>query len=165
MSKITLKVNGGMHTLDIDPSTPLLYILRNDLGLQGPKFGCGLGQCGACTVIVNGSAIRSCITSASSVKGEITTLEGIAKGGKLHPLQQAWIDEQVPQCGFCQNGQIMTAKALLDKIPSPTDAQIRDGMNGVLCRCMTFYRVQAAIKRGAKAIADARHSAKAGVTA
>jgi len=165
MSNVTLKVNGSTHILDIEPGTPLLYILRNDLGLQGPKFGCGLGQCGACTVIVNGSAIRSCITSASSVKGEITTLEGIAKGGKLHPLQQAWIDEQVPQCGFCQNGQIMTAKALLDKIPSPTDAQIREGMNGVLCRCMTFYRVQAAIKRGAKAIADARSSVKSEVTA
>jgi aerobic-type carbon monoxide dehydrogenase small subunit (CoxS/CutS family) len=165
MSNVTLRVNGSTHTLDIEPSTPLLYILRNDLGLQGPKFGCGLGQCGACTVIVNGSAIRSCITSASSVKGEITTLEGIAKGGKLHPLQKAWIDEQVPQCGFCQNGQIMTAKALLDKIPSPTDAQIREEMNGVLCRCMTFYRVQAAIKRGAKAIADARPSVKTEVTA
>jgi aerobic-type carbon monoxide dehydrogenase small subunit (CoxS/CutS family) len=165
MSKITLKVNGSTHTLDIEPATPLLYILRNDLGLQGPHFGCGLGQCGACTVIVNGSAIRSCITPVSSVKAEITTLEGIAKGGKLHPLQQAWIDEQVPQCGFCQNGQIMTAKALLDKVPSPTDAQIREGMNGVLCRCMTFYRVQAAIKRGAKAIADARHSVKTEVKA
>jgi len=165
MSNVTLKVNGRSHTLDIEPGTPLLYILRNDFGLQGPKFGCGLGQCGACTVIVNGSAIRSCITSATAVKGEITTLEGIAKGGKLHPLQQAWIDEQVPQCGFCQNGQIMTAKALLDKIPSPTDAQIREGMNGVLCRCMTFYRVQAAIKRGAKTIADARQAAKAEVTA
>jgi aerobic-type carbon monoxide dehydrogenase small subunit (CoxS/CutS family) len=165
MSNVTLRVNGSTHTLDIEPGTPLLYILRNDLGLQGPKFGCGLGQCGACTVIVNGSAIRSCITSASSVKGEITTLEGIAKGGKLHPLQKAWIDEQVPQCGFCQNGQIMTAKALLDKIPSPTDAQIREEMNGVLCRCMTFYRVQAAIKRGAKAIADARPSVKTEVTA
>jgi aerobic-type carbon monoxide dehydrogenase small subunit (CoxS/CutS family) len=114
---------------------------------------------------MNGVAIRSCITPTSSVKAEITTLEGLAKGGKLHPLQQAWIDEQVPQCGFCQNGQIMTAKALLDKIPNPSDAQLREGMNGVLCRCMTFYRVQAAIKRGAKAIADARHSAKTGVTA
>src|SRR6266481_4636351 len=153
MSNVTLKVNGGMHTLDIDPSTPLLYILRNDLGLQGPRFGCGLGQCGACTVIVNGVATRSCITPASSVKGEITTLEGIAKVGKLHPLQQAWIDEQVPQCGFCQNGQIMTAKALLDKNPKPTDAQIREAMNRTLCRCMTYYRVQLAIKRAAKAIA------------
>jgi len=150
---ITLKVNGGSHTLDIDPSTPLLYILRNDLGLQGPRFGCGLGQCGACTVIINGVAIRSCITPASTVKGEITTLEGLAKGGKLHPLQQAWIDEQAPQCGFCQNGQIMTAKALLDKNPKPTDAQIRQGMAGALCRCMTYYRIQAAVKRAAKVMA------------
>jgi aerobic-type carbon monoxide dehydrogenase small subunit (CoxS/CutS family) len=165
MSKITLKVNGSTHILDLEPGTPLLYILRNELGLQGPRFGCGLGQCGACTVIVNGSAIRSCITPVSSVKAEITTLEAIAKGGKLHLLQQAWIDEQVPQCGFCQNGQIMTAKALLDKIPDPSDAQIREAMNGVLCRCMTFYRVQAAIKRGAKAISDARKLEKTKVTA
>jgi aerobic-type carbon monoxide dehydrogenase small subunit (CoxS/CutS family) len=156
MSNINLKVNGSTHTVDVDPSTPLLYILRNDLGLQGPRFGCGLGQCGACTVIVNGQAIRSCITPASSVKSEITTLEGIATKGRLHPLQQAWIDEQVPQCGFCQNGQIMTAKALLDKNPSPTDAQIRDGMNKTLCRCMTYYRINAAIKRAAKTIADSR---------
>src|SRR3979490_2413165 len=147
MRNITLKVNGKTQTLDVDPTTPLLYILRNDLGLQGPRFGCGLGQCGACTVIINGVATRSCITPTSAVKGEITTLEGIAKGGKLHPLQQAWIDEQVPQCGFCQNGQIMTAKALLDKNPKPTDTQIRDAMNRTLCRCMTYYRVQAAIKR------------------
>ena len=111
MSKITLKVNGGTPTLDIDPSTPLLYILRNDLGLQGPRFGCGLGQCGACTVLINGVATRSCITPTSAVKNEITTLEGLAKNGVLHPLQQAWIDEQVPQCGFCQNGQILTARS------------------------------------------------------
>ena len=156
MSNITLTVNAKVHTVDVDPSTPLLYILRNDLGLQGPRFGCGLGQCGACTVIINGVAIRSCITQASAVKGDITTLEGLAKGGKLHPLQQAWIDEQVPQCGFCQNGQLMTAKALLDKNPNPSDAQIRAGMNGVLCRCMTYYRVQAAIKRGAKLMAENR---------
>ncbi len=156
MSNITLKVNGSAHTLDIDPSTPLLYILRNDLGLQGPRFGCGLGQCGACTVIVNGQAIRSCITPVSSVKSEVTTLDGLAVQGRLHPLQQAWIDEQVPQCGFCQNGQIMTAKALLDKTPNATDAQIREGMNKTLCRCMTYYRIQAAIKRAAKAMADAR---------
>ena len=155
MSNIALKVNGRTHTLDIDPSTPLLYILRNDLGLQGPRFGCGLGQCGACTVIINGAAIRSCITPASAGKGEITTLEGLAKGGKPHPLQQAWIDEQVPQCGFCQNGQIMTAKVLLDKNPKPTDAQIREAMNRTLCRCMTYYRIQAAIKRAATAIAAA----------
>jgi aerobic-type carbon monoxide dehydrogenase small subunit (CoxS/CutS family) len=152
--KTTLKVNGRTHTLDVDPSAPLLYILRNDLGLQGPHFGCGLGQCGLCTVIINGAATRSCITPLSSVKGEITTLEGLATNGKLHPVQQAWIDEQVPQCGFCQNGQIMTAKALLDKNPNPTDEQIRAGMNGTLCRCMTYYRVQAAIKRASKLLAE-----------
>jgi len=165
MSNTTLKVNGSTHTLDVDPSTPLLYILRNDLGLQGPRFGCGLGQCGACTVIVNGQAIRSCITPVSSVKSEITTLEGIATQGRLHPLQQAWIDEQVPQCGFCQNGQIMTAKALLDKNPTPTDTQIREGMNKTLCRCMTYYRIQAAIKRAAKTIADSRPAAEKEVVA
>ena len=150
MSKISLRVNGATHALDVDTATPLLYILRNDIGLQGPRFGCGLGQCGACTVIINGAAIRSCITPVSTVKGEITTLEGLAKGGTLHPLQQAWIDEQVPQCGFCQNGQIMTAKVLLDKNPNPTDAQIREGMARTLCRCLTYYRIQAAIKRAAK---------------
>jgi len=157
---LTLRVNGKSHTLDVDPSTPLLYILRNDLGLQGPRFGCGLGQCGVCTVLINGAAVRSCITPASVVKGEITTLEGLAKDGKLHPIQQAWIDEQVPQCGFCQNGQIMTAKALLDKNPKPTDAQIREAMNGVLCRCMTYYRVQAAIKRTIKTMAAEQGSGK-----
>ena len=149
MAKLTLRVNGTSHTLDIDPSTPLLYVLRNDLDLHGPRFGCGLGQCGACTVIINGTATRSCITPASAVKGEVTTLEGLLKDGALHPVQQAWIEEQVPACGFCQNGQIMAAKALLDRTPNPTDAQIRDGMAGVLCRCMTYYRVQAAIKRAA----------------
>ena len=128
MSKVTLKVNGKSHTVDVEPSTPLLYVLRNDLGLQGPRFGCGLGQCGACTVIIKGEAVRSCITPVSTVRAEITTLEGLAPNGVLHPLQQAWIDEQVPQCGFCQNGQILTAKALLDQNPNPTDAQIRQGM-------------------------------------
>ena len=150
MSQITLKVNGAAHTVDVEPLTPLLYVLRNDLALQGPRFGCGLGQCGACTVIINGVATRSCITTTSSVKSEVTTLEGLSRNGRLHPLQQAWIDEQVPQCGFCQNGQIMTAKALLDRNPHPTDAQIRAGMAGTLCRCMTYYRIQAAIRRVAK---------------
>jgi aerobic-type carbon monoxide dehydrogenase small subunit (CoxS/CutS family) len=154
MSNVTLKVNGKTHTLDIDPATPLLYILRNDLNLRGPRFGCGLGQCGACTVIINGVATRSCVTLTSSVKNEVTTLEGLAKDGKLHPIQQAWIEEQVPQCGYCQNGQMMTAKALLDKNPHPTDAQIREGMARTLCRCMTYYRVQAAVKRAAKMIAS-----------
>ena len=156
MSKVTLKVNGSVHALDVEPATPLLYILRNDLGLQGPRFGCGLGQCGACTVIINGAAVRSCVTAVSSVKSEITTLEGLSTQGRLHPLQQAWIEEQAPQCGFCQNGQIMTAKAMLDKIPNPSDTQIRETMNATLCRCMTHYRVQAAIKRAAKMIAERR---------
>ena len=151
-SKIALKVNGATHTVDVDPSTPLLYVLRNDLGLQGPHFGCGLGQCGACAVIISGVATRSCITPVSSVRGEVTTLEGLATNGALHPIQQAWIDEQVPACGFCQNGQILTAVSLLRRTPHPTDAQIREGMAGVLCRCMTYYRVQAAIKRAASAM-------------
>jgi aerobic-type carbon monoxide dehydrogenase small subunit (CoxS/CutS family) len=153
MSAITLKVNGATHTVDVEPSTPLLYILRNDLGLQGPRFGCGLGQCGSCTVIINGVATRSCVTQVSTVRNEITTLEGLATGGRLHPVQQAWIEEQVPQCGFCQNGQIMTAVALLRRNPHPNDAQIRDGMARTLCRCMTYYRVQAAIKRVAQGVA------------
>jgi aerobic-type carbon monoxide dehydrogenase small subunit (CoxS/CutS family) len=152
MSQITLKVNGKAHRVDVEPRTPLLYVLRNDLDLHGPRFGCGLGQCGACTVIVDGAAVRSCITQVSTVKGEITTLEGLIKDNTLHPIQQAWIDEQVPACGFCQNGQILTAKVLLDRTPHPTDAQIRTGMAGVLCRCMTYYRVQAAIKRAANAM-------------
>jgi nicotinate dehydrogenase subunit A len=157
MANVTLRVNGQARTVDVAPSTPLLYVLRNDLELQGPRFGCGLGQCGACTVLVKGAAVRSCVTPVSSVQGsEITTLEGLATNGKLHPLQQAWIDEQVPACGYCQNGQILTAKALLDRTPNPTDAQIRQGMASTLCRCMTYYRIQAAIKRAAMAMrADA----------
>lgn len=151
MSRISLTVNGTSHTVDVEPSTPLLYVLRNDLDLRGPRFGCGLGQCGACTVIVKGEAVRSCVRPVSSVAGEeITTLEGLAVNGKLHPVQQAWIDEQVPQCGFCQNGQILTAKALLDRNPNPSDQEIRQAMDRTLCRCMTYYRVQAAIKRVAR---------------
>lgn len=154
MATITLRVNGTAHTVNVDPTTPLLYVLRNDLDLHGPHFGCGLGQCGACTVLVKGEAVRSCIRSVSSIQGaEITTLEGLAANGTLHPIQQAWIDEQVPQCGYCQNGQMLTAKALLDAHPNPTDAQIREGMQGVLCRCMSYYRINAAIKRAAKVAA------------
>jgi len=153
MARISLTVNGKKQVVDADPDTPLLYVLRNDLELNGPKFGCGLGQCGACTVIVNGAAVRSCITPTSSVRGEVITLEGLASNGKLHPLQQAWIDEQVPQCGFCQNGQILTAKVMLDKNPHPTDAEIRESMNATLCRCMSYARVQTAIKRAAKVMA------------
>ena len=154
MSNFTLRVNGKTQTVDVEPSTPLLYVLRNDLDCQGPRFGCGLGQCGACTVLIKGEAVRSCVRAVSTVQGaEIITLEGLATNGKLHPIQQAWIDEQVPQCGFCQNGQILTAKALLDKNPSPTDTEIRQAMQGVLCRCMTYYRIHAAIKRAAKVTA------------
>jgi aerobic-type carbon monoxide dehydrogenase small subunit (CoxS/CutS family) len=155
MSRITLTVNGTPHLVDVEPSVPLLYVLRNDLGLEGPRFGCGLGQCGACTVIIKGEAVRSCTRAVSTAQGtDITTLEGLARDGVLHPLQRAWIDEQVPQCGFCQNGQILTAKALLDRNPHPTDAEIRQGMQGTLCRCMTYYRIQAAIKRAAKEMAS-----------
>ena len=150
MSIINLHVNGESHQVDVDPSTPLLYVLRNDLGLRGPRFGCGLGQCGTCSVIVDGVARRSCAMPVSQVRGQITTLEGLSKNGKLDPLQQAWIDEQVPQCGYCHNGQIINARALLDRNPHPTLAEIRSAMEGALCRCMTYYRVQAAILRVAR---------------
>jgi aerobic-type carbon monoxide dehydrogenase small subunit (CoxS/CutS family) len=164
MSNITLRVNGKSHTVDVDPATPLLYVLRNDLGMQGPRFGCGLGQCGACTVLIKGEAVRSCVRQVSAVQGaDITTLEGLAVNGKLHPVQQAWIDEQVPQCGYCQNGQILTAKALLERNPNPTDAEIRQGMQGALCRCMTYYRVQAAVRRAAKSMAGTQTQAGRGV--
>jgi aerobic-type carbon monoxide dehydrogenase small subunit (CoxS/CutS family) len=165
VSEIELKVNGASHTLDVEPATPLLYILRNDLDLRGPRFGCGLGQCGACKVIINGAAVFSCITPVSSVKGEVITLEGLASNGRLDPVQQAWIDEQAPQCGFCQNGQIMTAKALLDKNPHPTDAQIREAMNGTLCRCMSYFRVQSAIQRAIKTMAEGSPAAGKDVVA
>jgi aerobic-type carbon monoxide dehydrogenase small subunit (CoxS/CutS family) len=167
MPGITITVNGTRREVQAAGDTPLLYVLRNDLELSGPQFGCGLSQCGACSVLVNGKEARSCVLTLTGAAGkEITTLEGLPdrwakqKGlpaaeaaQALHPVQQAWIDEQVPQCGFCQNGQIMTAKALLDRNPHPTDAQIREGMARTLCRCMTYYRVQAAIKRVAKGVA------------
>jgi aerobic-type carbon monoxide dehydrogenase small subunit (CoxS/CutS family) len=155
MAVVSLRVNGSTHEVDVDPATPLLYVLRNDLNLRGPRFGCGLAQCGSCTVLIDGVAVRSCVLPVSAVSTEITTLEGLAKDGQLHPLQQAWIDEQVPQCGYCQNGQILTAKALLDRNPNPTDAEIREGMEGALCRCMTYYRIQQAIKRVARGPAGA----------
>ena len=144
-------LNGERRAVRAAAETPLLYVLREEFGLNAAKFGCGLGQCGACTVLIDGEAVRSCITPVSQVKSEVTTLEGLSVDGKPHPIQQAWIEEQVPQCGYCQNGQMLTAKALLDRTPNPTDAQIRQGMERVLCRCMTYYRVQAAIKRAARA--------------
>jgi nicotinate dehydrogenase subunit A len=153
MSAITLKVNGRTHTLDLDPATPLLYALSDDLELRGPKFGCGLGQCGACTAIVNGSEVRSCVTPVSTVVGkEITTLEGLGTPEKPHPLQKAFIDEQAAQCGFCLNGVILTAKVFLDKNPKATEAQIQQALSGVLCRCFAHTRMLAAIQRVANGV-------------
>jgi nicotinate dehydrogenase subunit A len=148
MSAINLKVNGKVHAVDVDPTTPLLYVLSDDLALNGPKFGCGLGQCGACTVIVKGQAIRSCITPVKSVEGaEIITLESLGTAEKPHPLQQAFIEEQAAQCGFCVNGVIMTAKAFLDKNPKASEQEIQQAMSGVLCRCFTHARMLQAINK------------------
>ena len=153
MSVLNLKVNGQTHSLDVDPATPLLYVLSDDLALRGPKFGCGLGQCGSCTVIVKGNAIRSCITPVAAMAGsEITTLEGLGTIEKPHPIQKAFIDEQAMQCGVCINGVIMTAKAFLDRNPKATDAQIRQAMSGVLCRCHGNGRMIRAIKRYAQEV-------------
>jgi nicotinate dehydrogenase subunit A len=148
MSSITLTVNAKPQTVDVDPATPLLYVLSDDLGLHGPKFGCGLGQCGACTVIVKGRAVRSCVTPVSAVSGaEIMTLEGLGTVERPHPLQQAFIDEEAAQCGFCLSGVILTAKALLDQNPKASDAEIHQAMSTVLCRCFTNVRMLRAIKR------------------
>jgi nicotinate dehydrogenase subunit A len=153
MSAITLKVNGRPHNVDVDPSTPLLYVLSDDLELRGPKFGCGLGQCGSCTVIVKGQAVRSCVTTVASVAGsDIATIEGLGTLEKPHPIQQAFIDEQAMQCGYCVNGVIMTAKAFLDRTPKATDEQLRQAMGGVLCRCASHTRMFRAIKRYAKGV-------------
>ena len=154
MALISLRVNGTSRSVDVDPATPLLYVLRNDLDLHGPRFGCGLGQCGAYTVIIKGEAVRSCIRPVSTVAGaEITTLEGIAQNGKLHPLQQAWIDVQVPHCGYCQNGMMIQAADLLATTKRPTEAQIRTAMNGHLCRCGTYPRILTAIQKAAAVMA------------
>ncbi|HEY7389965.1 MAG TPA: (2Fe-2S)-binding protein [Bryobacteraceae bacterium] len=154
MSAITLKVNGHTHSIDADPSTPLLYVLSDDLALNGPKFGCGLGQCGACTVIVKGQAIRSCITPVKSVAGaEITTLEGLGTIEKPHPLQRAFTEEQAAQCGFCLNAVILTAKAFLDKNPKATSEEIRQALGNVLCRCFANVRMLRAIERYQKEVA------------
>ncbi len=153
---LRLKVNGKEHEVDIsDPSTPLLWVLRDSLGLVGTKFGCGIAQCGACTVHVNGMPVRSCITAASDVEGkDIATIEGLASAdGALHPLQQAWIDLDVPQCGYCQAGQLMSAAALLKETPKPTDADIDAAMSGNICRCATYKRIRKAIHTAAASIA------------
>ena len=146
MATITLTVNGRAHTVDVDPATPLLYVLSDDLGLRGPKFGCGLGQCGACAAIVRGRAIRSCVTPVSTVAGaDIVTLEGLGTPEKPHPLQQAFIDEQAAQCGFCLNGVILTAKAFLDQNPKASDTDVQQALSGVLCRCFVHTRMLKAI--------------------
>ena len=148
MSILTLKVNGRSHQVDVDPSTPLLYVLSDDLDLRGPKFGCGLGQCGACTVVVNGQATRSCVTPVSAVgQSEITTLEGLGTAATPHPIQQAFIDEQAAQCGFCLSGVVLTAKSFLDKNPRATDEQIQQALTGVLCRCFCNLRKHMALRR------------------
>ena len=148
MDQVRLTVNGRAHTVDVDPATPLLYVLGDELQLRGPKFGCGLGQCGACTVIARGAAIRSCVTPLSTVEGaEIVTLEGLGTPDKPHPIQQAFIDEQAAQCGFCLSGVILSAKALLDRQPNATDTELRQALGGVLCRCFTHTRMFRAIRR------------------
>ncbi len=153
---IKLQVNGKQHEIKADPAMPLLWVLRDLLGLTGTKYSCGISTCGACTVLVEGKAVRSCTTPVSSVSGKaITTIEGLSTD-RSHPVQQAWLDEQVPQCGYCQSGQIMSAVALLSQKPKPTDAEIDQAMSGVLCRCGTYPRVRKAIKRAAAMAAKGR---------
>jgi len=156
---ISLLVNGTTYEVDVDPMTPLLWVLRDYVGLKGTKFGCGIAQCGSCTVLRNGTPIRSCVTPVRTVVGrEITTIEGIANGG-LHPVQQAWIDEQVPQCGYCHSGQIMAAVALLEGNSSPSDADIDRAMAGIICRCGTYPRIRRGIKRAAETMNAAAQEA------
>lgn len=144
-----LVVNGNPLDLDVEPEMPLLWALRDVAGILGPKYGCGIAACGACTVFVDGEPVRSCSLPVGMVEGDVTTIEGLAPEGQLHPVQQAWLDEQVAQCGYCQAGQIMSAVALLDSIPQPTDEDIDNAMGGNLCRCGTYPRIRAAIHRAA----------------
>ncbi len=154
MSLLSLKVNGKTHSVDVDPTTPLLYVLSDDLGLRGPKFGCGLGQCGACTVLVKGEIVRSCRRAVESVQGlDIVTLEGLGTVEKPHPIQKAFIEEQAAQCGYCLSGVILTAKVLLDKNPKATEKEIQEGMSRVLCRCFTHTRMLRAIERSRQGMA------------
>ena len=149
---ISLKVNGVVHAVSAEPDTPLLYVLRNDLGLNGPKFGCGLGQCGACTVLLDGDPTRSCMTPLKDAgEQEVTTIEGLGTIDKPHPLQKAFMDEQAAQCGYCINGMIMTAKELLDRIPHPTESDVRATLAPNLCRCGTHNRIIRAVLRAAQA--------------
>ena len=154
MAKFSLRVNGKSQVVEADADMPLLYALRNDLQLNGPKFGCGLAQCGACTVIIEGNAIRSCVTPVSAAQNKpITTLEGLGTTKKMHKIQQAFVDEQAVQCGYCINGMIMSTKALLDKNPKPNDSQIKEALAGNLCRCGTHIRILRAVKRASGQLA------------
>jgi len=154
MARVTFVVNGSGHTIDVAPETPLLWVLRDDLNLTGTKFGCGMALCGACTVHIEGEATRSCITPISSVAGKkVTTIEGLSADGG-HPVQRAWIEEDVPQCGYCQSGQIMSAAALLTRKPNPSNADIDDFMSGNICRCGTYQRIRRAIHRAACTMAN-----------
>ena len=156
MAMISLKVNGAARMVDTDPTTPLLYVLRNDLDQHGPRFGCGLSQCGACTVILDGQAVRSCTIPVSTIGSKaITTLDGLGTPERPHPLQAAFIEEQAAQCGYCMNGILMTAKVLLDKNPNPSDLDIKRALDPVLCRCGSHLRVIRAIKRAARSLARA----------
>ena len=150
MNHISLKINGQSHAIDVEPDCPLLYVLRDNLALNNPRFGCGLGQCGACTVLVDNRAVRSCMLPVSAVAGkEIVTLEGLAAEGHPHPVQKAFIAEQSFQCGYCLNGWVLTAKALLDKNPNPTDEQMRSAFETLVCRCGSHVRIFAAVRRAA----------------
>ena len=152
MAKIELNVDGKAHSIDADADMPLLYALRDDLGLKNPKFGCGLAQCGACTVLIDGEPVRSCATPVDSVAGrKVVTMGGLLKDGKPHKVQQAFIDEEVPQCGYCSNGWVMTTVALLEKTPKPTDAQIEEALTGLKCRCGTHVSIMRAVRRAALA--------------
>lgn len=149
MATFTLTVNGTQHEVDVAPDTPVLWVLRDHLGLVGTKFGCGIAQCGACTVHLDGSAVRACTLPVSAVRGRtLTTIEGLSEAGN-HPVQQAWLEHDVPQCGYCQAGQMMTAAALLDENPSPSDTEIEEAMSGNICRCGTYLRIRAAVKTAA----------------
>jgi nicotinate dehydrogenase subunit A len=150
MAKYTLRVNGAQRAVEVEADTPLLYVLRNDLELNGPKFGCGLAQCGACTVLIDGKAVRSCVTPVSAVKGAVETIEGLGTEEKLHPIQKAFIEEQACQCGYCGNGMVMSAKALLARNPRPTNEDIRKALNGHLCRCASHNRIVRAVQKAAK---------------
>jgi aerobic-type carbon monoxide dehydrogenase small subunit (CoxS/CutS family) len=153
MARISLQVDGRAHVIDADPEMPLLYALRDDLKLANPHFGCGLAQCGACTVHLDGEAVRSCVTPVSAAAGhQVTTLAGIGTEAKPHPVQAAYVEEAVPQCGYCLNGWVMTAAAFLKKNPKPTDAQIREGLSGLKCRCGTHMAILRAVKRAAQSV-------------